>query len=286
MKALALLFTLGACFCWATGQILGKMALRKIKVMFFNTLRFSAATVVLVAGALLFGAVEGVEFGLPFLSAFMSGIFGWFVAATLFFYVLDRGAAYRIIPSGNAYPFWAILLSGLILHEEITFTIPISAVLVFSGIYLLARRKKDGENGWKYGVYIASIVAFIWGFNAVFNKFALNHGMGLSTLLLIRLFSATSMFWLASLTFWRDEFDFRPKKSIGLSFLSAIISFPIGSVLYVFALTMEKASVLAPVTGSTVMFGFVLSVIFLGEKPTKEAFIGVLLIFLGILFMV
>lgn len=285
MESLALALVVGATFSWALAQVIGKVALRNLSSLVFNTVRFSVATSMIVVGGFLFGSWESIEIGAPFFAAVGSGIFAWFVAIYVYFYVLKRDAAHRIIPAGNAYPFWAILLSVLILGENITPVIPVSATLVFLGTYLLSRRQEGEDRGWKFGVPLASIVAFLWGANAILNKFALDGGMTPSAILLVRSISAVILFWLGFIIInFKKNLVFH-KKSIGLSALSGMIGLPIGSLLYVSALSMEKASTLAPVTGGTVLFGFIFSVILLDESPTKEAVIGMLAIFSGIVLM-
>lgn len=254
--------------------------------MTFNALRFTVSTAVISLGVVLFGGAGGIEFGPPFLAAVASGISSWFVATLLFFFVLRRGSAHRIIPTGNSYPFWAIFLASLFLDEGITPMIPVSAVLVFSGTFLLARRREKEGDRWRFGVPIASVVAFIWGANAILNKFALNEGMIMSSLILIKVVSATVLFWMV---FGLRSLGRRPKldrRTVGLSTLAGMVSIPVGSLLYISALSMENASTLAPVTGATVFFGFLLSVAVLEERPTRKAVLGMASIFLGILLMV
>ncbi len=285
MRLIALVLTIGATFCWGTSQVIGKVALREINTLVFNNIRFSVATVPILLATLLFGTVKDIGINLPTLAAIASGLFGWFIATSIFFFVLKRDSAHRIIPSGNSYPFWAIFLGALLLGETITWIIPISAALVFLGTFLLGRSRKEGEEGktWQYGVPLASIVAFLWGLNAILIKFALNGGLTRLAVLLLRIITASGLFWITFLIRQKD-FDF-PKKNIGLSALSGLIAFPVGSLLYVIALSMEEASTLAPVTGGTILFGFLLSVIFLDETPTKKAIIGMASIFSGIILM-
>lgn len=285
MEFSALILVIGATFCWGSAQVIGKLALRNISALVFNTVRFSVAATIITLGAIFFGSGGSIEFGLPLFSAIASGVLAWFVATFLFFYVLKRDTAHRIIPAGNSYPFWAILFSALLLGENITLIIPVSAVLVFGGTFLLSRRQKGEGDGWKFGVPVASFVAFLWGLNAVFNKFALEEGMVRSSLLWVRIVTAVILFWIV---FALKSIKQRPnfhRRSIGLSVLSGSIAFPLGSFFYVWALSMENASVLAPVTGGTILFGFILSVIFLEESPTRKALGGMLAIFSGILLM-
>ncbi len=165
-------------------------------------------------------------------------------------------------------------MAFLFLNEEITFIIPISAVLIFVGTFLLSGRDNKDKDSWKYGVPVASFVAFLWGLNAVFNKFALNEGMQLFSLLFVRVASAAMIFLLAFGIRSIRSFPKLTRKSVGLSALSGVTASVIGSFLYLSALSREAASKLAPITGSTVLFGFLLSVVILGENPTRKAFLG------------
>ncbi|GAI42295.1 unnamed protein product [marine sediment metagenome] len=75
----------------------------------------------------------------------------------------------------------------------------------------------------------------------------------------------------------RIKFD----KCVGLSILSGIGLFT-GELLSFFALGMEKASVLSPIYGAVIPFGFLLSIFLLGEKPTKKTILGVITVFTGV----
>lgn len=285
MESLAFALVIGATLCWGLAQVIGKFALRDIGSLFFNTVRFTVAAAIITVGVVSFGSLGGMELGYPLLSAISSGALAWFLATLLLFYVLKRDAAHRIIPAGNSYPFWAILFSAMLLNERITLLIPISTVLVFGGTYLLSRRREGEGEGWKFGVPLASLVGFIWGVNAVLNKFSLDGGMSRSSLIWVRIVTAVSIYWMFFIL--RNgrripEFDGR---SLGLSALSGSIAFPLGSTCYIWALSMEEASALAPITGATVFFGFIFSVIILGEKPTRAAILGMLAILAGIVLM-
>ncbi|KXB09023.1 hypothetical protein AKJ46_01075, partial [candidate division MSBL1 archaeon SCGC-AAA833K04] len=219
------------------------------------------------------------------LVAIASGVFGWFLATYLFFYSMKREAAHRMMPTGNAYPFWAIALAFIFLGEPLKIILPLSAIMIFSGTLLLSLKEKEAEH-WKWGVPIASFVAFLWGANAILNKYCLSQGMDVYTLLLVRLLSAAVLFTIAlGITSQRGKIKAH-HGSVKLSIASGLIAFPIGALLYLSALQTEGASVLAPITGTTVLFGFLLSILVLGEKPTRKSILGMLLIFSGILIMI
>jgi len=52
-------------------------------------------------------------------------------------------------------------------------------------------------------------------------------------------------------------------------------------ILWLTALSLEQASVLAPVRGLVVPFGFAFSILIVKERPTKKAFLGLVLILAG-----
>lgn len=283
LEEFALFFTIAASFFWALSQVIGKVVLWRAKTLSFNTVRFTVAVFVVVLEFMLFGSIKGISINLPFVSAALSGLLGWFFAESAFFFAMKRDSAYRIIPSGNAYPFWAILFGALLLDESLTWVIPVSAGLVFFGTFFLARQRDSSEKMWRFGIPLASLVALIWGFNAVLSKFSIEGGMSVPAVLLVRLSTATVLFWLAILV--RGGGLDLSRREIGLTALSGLVAFPLGTALYFSALKVEGASTLAPLTGTTVLFGFLLSVVFLGESPSKGASLGAVSIFVGILLM-
>lgn len=285
MELLALTLVLGATLCWGAAQVLGKIALRKIDSLLFNWIRFTIAILPIILGATIVGELGGIGLNSATLVAIASGVFGWFLATYLFFYSMKREAAHRMIPVGNAYPFWAIALAFLFLGEPPKIILPLSAIMIFSGTLLLSLKEKEAKR-WKWGVPIASLVAFLWGANAILNKYSLSQGMNIYTLLVVRVLSAVILFTIAlGITSQRRKIKIH-YDSVKLSIASGLIAFPIGSLLYLSALQTEGASVLAPITGATVFFGFILSILALGEKPTKKSVLGMILIFTGILIMI
>lgn len=275
------ILVLGAALGWGSAQVIGKLALKEIGPIQFNFIRFSAVAIPVFLAAVATESLKGIGFNQVTLAAIISGILGWFLAAGLYFYSMKREAAHRIIPAGNSYPFWVILLAPLFLGEIIKFAVLISAGFIFLGIYLLSSRKEE-EASWKWGVPTASFVAFLWGTNSILNKYCLNAGMGIISLLAVRVVSALILFAVASALLGNlRELRFR-WKSVKLSILSGIVAFLFGSTLYLSALQMEQVSTLIPITGTTVLFGFLLSVPILGEKPTWKSTLGMISVLVGV----
>ncbi|MEA1905111.1 MAG: DMT family transporter, partial [Candidatus Hadarchaeota archaeon] len=170
----------------------------------------------------------------------------------------------------------------LFLGEELRLILPLSAVLIFVGSFLLVAHKRE-PSYWRMRVPVACFAAFLWGLNAVLNKYCLNSGMAISALLSIRLLTAAVLFNMAIGISGRGKVPRIGRGSAGLSALSGIISFPVGALMYLTALSTEQASTLAPITGMTIFFGFLLSILLVGERPTKRSVLGTILILAGVL---
>ncbi len=281
MDTLALTLVLMAAFCWGTAQVLGKLALRDLSPLVFNTIRFSFVAAVFAPIVVLTGNLESCRPELILLAIGM-GALGTFIGVQFFYNGMKRSLAHRIIPIGNAYPFWVIIFAPLLLSEAVKPILPAAIALVIGGTFLLTPTEK-GSGQWRAGVAFASIAAMVWGLNSVLSKYIVTvEGMSILTLLMISLVTAALLYNLTALIKrpWRGVRLNR--RNVGLSLLSGVISFPIGHTLYLTALGTEQVSALAPLTATTILFGFVLSLILARERPTHRAFLGTGVIFLGV----
>lgn len=283
MEPLALALMLAATACWASDQVIGKLVVRKMDVSVFNAIRPSIVAPMAILFAILTGSLANP--GLEFIFAgALAGIIGWFAACQLYFYLLKRGSAHRILPVGNSHPLWGIIFAVLFLGEEARPVLFASAIIVIIGAYFLAPRR-DKSSRWNVAmVPLALLVAIMWGSMIILSKYCLNGGMTVGTLLVITTISAAvscNVAMVATHIKGRIKFD---KECVGLSVLSGTLGFFVGQILALFALGMEKASVLSPIYGTVIPFGFLLSVLLLKERPTKKAILGMVIIFVGVFF--
>ena len=170
------------------------------------------------------------------------------------------------------------------LGEPLLWRIVIAAVFVVGGaVFLTERRRSTKPRAW-LGAGFALIAGILWGFaETVPAKLALQGGMSPETLLLVfSLSSALSMFALLPLL--RPHIPRRvERRGILIVALSAIGGAFLGWLLWLHTLNMAPASVISPVRGSTLLFAFIYSVLFLKERPTTRAFIGIALVAAGVL---
>lgn len=283
MIPLAFALAFGATICWGLAQIIGKIASRSVEVPVLNAVRTSFASALLLAYLL---STEGLNyFGaeLTLLAAF-TGVIAWFAAAMLFFYLMQREAAHRIAPISNTQPLWGVLAAVLLLGEEARSTIFLSVALVILGSYFLVPKGGPSKSRlWNPKLLLALLVGVMWGGTIALNKYCLSGGMSPAMFLLVGVVSASAACNIAM-------FAHRAKKKVnfngrGVSFsiLSGIIGLFVGQILWQHALKIEEASALSPVVGVVAPLAFLFSILFLGERPTKRAILGIIIVFTGIL---
>lgn len=279
MNVLALTLMLFTTISWGLAQVIGKLALGKIDVLTFNAVR--ASTALPMAILFVFFAGDLVNPGLEFLFfAVLSGIIGRFMAVQLFFYLIKKNLAHRVMSISNTYPLWSVFLAILFLGEEPSVVVLMAAILVVVGAYFLTSRRGKSGNWGLLTVTMAFSVAIMWGSLLVLNKYCLG-GMTASTLLLIVTITGAVSCNAAMVAHIKSRLKF-DKRSVGLAMLSGVLGLFVGEILSYSALKLEKASVLAPVLGTLIPFGFLLSVLLLKEKPSKKAIFGMLIVFLGV----
>ena len=67
------------------------------------------------------------------------------------------------------------------------------------------------------------------------------------------------------------------------NFLLGVLFFIISTVLYLYALSLERLSIVYPIVSVNYIWAVLISIKFLGEKMNKHKWLGVILITLGVL---
>lgn len=283
MEIVAAALAIGASFSWGVDQVLGKLAIRDMDTFSLNALRPAFALLFIIPTALL---VEGLAWPGLKLAALASapGIFAEFVGVTLYFYVMDKSEAHKVIPLGNSNPLWAAVLAIIFLGEEAQPVIFVSIALVILGTYFVGTRgEMDRSETWLGGIVLALTAGLFWGISAPVSKYCLNAGVNRMTLQTLRISAAAIACSSAMFAYRRQKYLDIGKKGISLGLASGFFAFFLGFLLWLGALGMEDASVVAPFQSGKILFGFLLSILLIGEKPSRKAYIGTGLILLGIL---
>lgn len=132
------LFILGCVLCWSTFTVLGKIIMKDLKPMITIAYACLAGILILILPAYQEGIFQ--NFGLysqeVWLSVFALGFLGTALAFTWFYEGIDQIGPSRAGIFINFVPVFATLMGVLILHEKLSSSLVIGAILVVSGVYL------------------------------------------------------------------------------------------------------------------------------------------------------
>jgi len=278
MDNIAFALTIGATFFWGLSLNVAKFCTGKMNVVTFNAVQYSVLAIALTPIVLLTGISVGSDWAV--VMAVLSGAFWLFLSSQVFYYCLERAPAHVVIPLSNSSAIWGVAFSAMLLGEEIGPAILVSLAFIAVGIVLLAPRNGGGKVSTSV-VLLSTLVAVIFGINQIIRKSALTAGISVPTFLWISALTGASLLVLTGLL----RGSFRGQKltayNFGVSSSVGLLNQLVGGGLYLMALSLEKASSLAPVASSTIPFGFLLAIPLLRERPTWKAGLGIVTIFAG-----
>ena len=279
--AFALALSAGA--TWAIGMTLAKPALRHTDPVSYVRLRW---VVVGLLGVVFGLATRGFRFpgwppvGYALLAGFLDA------AAGGLFYVLaiERSSAHETTTLSSTVPIWGVAASVLFLGEPARWSVFVAAGLVVAGAFLLVHQPRGQRHADLTGPALALVAGLLWGVaETVPSKIALEQGMSPALLLVVFSVAAVASTSLAA-PFLRPRIPRRMDRAgPGYIVASAAPGAFAGWVFWLLALERAPASLLSPVRGSTLLFAFAYSVVFLKERPRGTAFVGAALVFAGIL---
>jgi len=278
---LAVLFALCAGATWAIGMTAAKPALQHIDVLSYMLIRWA----LVIPLVLLYGVVTGTLI-LP-----DWGAVGWAALAGItdavlggFFYLLAmrRAPAFQCTTLASTAPLWGVTTAILFLGEPARWQVFVAAILVVAGAYFLVGRRIR-LRGYLFGSVLSLLTGFLWGVaETVPSKLALDRGLSPAALLLV--FSASALVVLAAANpLLRRRFPMHIEaRGIGLALASSLAGAFLGWILWLSSLNLAPASTISPIRGSTLAFSLLYSVLFLRERPSGRALLGVGLVLVGV----
>jgi len=278
----AILFAILAAAAWAIGMTVAKPGLRHMDLVTYTLARW-----MLVTGlALVYGFVThrlAFPGWWPIVLATIAGILDSTFGGVFYLLAMERTSAHQTTTLSSTAPLWGVMGAVLVLGEPLLWRVVAAAVLVILGaVFLAERRSTNLSKAWT-GAAFALIAGVLWGFaETVPAKLALQAGMTPETLLLtFALSGALGMFVLIPIL--RPHI---PRRAARRGYLFVVLSATGGAFLgwlsWLHALNLAPASVISPIRGSTLLFAFVYSMVFLRERPTPKALIGIALVACGV----
>jgi transporter family protein len=277
----AVLLALSSGATWAIGMTVAKPVLRSIDVLSYMLGRWLLVAPLALLYAVITGTLDltsGFAIGMAALAGFVDSTLGGF----FYLMAMQRAPAYQTATLASTAPLWGVTTAILILGEPLRWEILVAAVLVVSGAFFLVGRRWS-LRGHLAGSLYGLLTGFLWGFaETVPSKLALEHGLSPASLLFV--FSCSGVVTIALMSpFLRARFPRRiSRRGLALTALAGIGGAFLGWIFWLTGLSLAPASLISPIRGSTLVFSLIYSVLFLRERLTRRALLGVLTVLAGV----
>jgi len=288
---MALLASLG----WAGSSVILKFLTTKVDTVTINTLRLWTGTSVLLIFVVVSGRYTALfDFQVTSLAYVVtSGILAMAIGDTVYIRslsMLDASIAFPIAQC--AFVLFSGFAAVMWLDEPYTWITVIGAVLIITGIYLIATGGRTGPIDFHSlslaGVSVTLIAAAFWTASAI----ALRIGSeGLDAFVVAAIRISVSAVVLTLLTLLRSKARAIRLRQYAASTLllgatAGLLTYGIAGVAFVFAIQTIGAGKSVLLTSTAPLFALPFAIIFLKERPTRWTVAGVVISILGVYFVV
>ena len=281
------LCALGSAFTWAVTSLLARTIHPALTFVAINAIRSAVAGALLVIWVL---AVDGPR-ALTSISITTFALLGLSIAVAvgigdnLFFESSRTVGLARSMTIGMTYPLITTALAALVLDEAITARVVLGALLTLAGIAAIVTGRPHAaetrhEHYWR-GVAAAFVASAAWGVSPLMIKVPLQE-MDPVAVQGVRLPLAAALLWV---TPWArgavgDLMAGGRPVLARMAALSLLTVF--SSVMYVAGIKYSGVAVGSILSSVAPMFAIPLGVIFLGERLSRGAVLGVLVTIAGV----
>lgn len=274
----------GTTVFWAITQVLSGIAVKDTSMSVYSSLSHLFAALLIGSYLMFTGGLYFPDLWLVIVAA-IGGIVDSFIGFMLYLHALKRAETHVVTSLSNTAPFWGVLTAVLFLGEAARVSVFVSAFLVVLGSFLMISiREMNRHDIRNQGAILAIAAGIVWGISETIpTKYCLNNGMSpFIYLFIMTAVACAAWFVLASVNGARGRLKYSAR-GIRISAFAGFFGVFLAWLLWLSALNMEQASLLAPVRGLVVPFGFLFSILIVKEKPTKKAFLGLFLILAGLI---
>lgn len=277
---------LGSAFTWALNSLLARKLAPVLGSVAINAIRTTAGGVMLLGWVLASDgpralAMSWTTFGLLALSIVIAICIG----DNLFFESSRAVGLARAMTVSMTYPLVTTVLAATMLGEQITLREAAGALITLAGILLvvLGRRQIEETTGhWWLGIGGAVVVALAWGVSPIMMKVPLQE-LDAAAAQSVRLPVAAVLLWMTPWT--RGAIgqlaDGGRPALVQMAVLSVLTA--VSSLLYVAGLKYAGIAIASILASVTPVFSIPLGAIFLGERLSRPAVLGVLVTIAGII---
>ena len=277
------LYACGSAFFAGITSILAKVGIRKTDSDLATAIRtvvvllFSWLMVFVVGSQNTIGAISGQSLVFLIFSGLATGA-SWLC----YFRALQLGTVNRVTPVDKSSTILTIILAIIFLHETPKTLSVVGTVLLAAGIYLMIQRRdserEDVKSGsWFFYAVLSAVFAALTSILGKIGIQGIESNLGTAIRTAVVLVMAWGIVLARGKQTEMKEIDGKSWAFLGLSGLATGLSW----LCYYHALQEGKASVVAPIDKLSVVVTIVFSRVFLGEKLTRKAFVGLLLLVAG-----
>ena len=280
------LAALGSAVAWAVTSLLARSLMSELGSVGLNAIRSTIggalliARVLATAGAGAFTAISASAWlllGLSIVTAIALG-------DTVFFESTRAIGVGRAMTISTTYPLGAAVIAAAFLDEPVTVPIAVGSLVTMAGLVLIVApwAERAPEERFWFGVGAAAIASLAWAVSTVLVKPPLSE-MGPVTAQAIRLPVASMVLWLTPWARSVPRAFVRSSRAvqIRIAILGAITS--VSSVMFVAGVKHAGVAVASILSSTAPMFAIPFAVVFLGERITLRAFLGIVLTLAGII---
>jgi DME family drug/metabolite transporter len=268
------IYAIAAAICWSMAAVfykkgIGAGAIPAVLVRTFFAMLFLLVLFLILRG----GHFEFTLIGFVFLN--LGGLFRLILGGAAYMKGLENISVSRFIPILFTFPLLTILLSALLLKENIRIEVIGGTFLIVIGIWILSRGKGAiGEKNIRLGVSMAIVAAFLYAFSIVATKTGLKDVDPFQSALISMPVPLALLYLYFSMNNGAGKIFKLKKEAYVLLGLGGIVGMGFGSYFFFVSLTMIGAAKATGLAAITPVLSSIIALVTLKEKINMALVIG------------
>ena len=294
---LGIAFALGMALCWAVMGVVLRSLPSHLDAFVVTCLRALFGTLAIALLVVATGGLEQYRLLTATKTLYLVGsiLAGGVLGDTLYLLSLRLLGMTRCFPVVSSYPLFTVLYSTLLLGERVSLSMLSGMLLVFVGIYIVARSRGNPASGASgarstkeviRGVLMALGTAALYGVESVLVSLGAQDVSSIvANSVRVPVVLVVSLLIAVQRGQWQQVYHL-DRRTLGLLILAGGIGWVVGGSCWVAAIRLAGPSRAAIVGSTAPLFGVPLSMVFLHERPTRYTLVGTLLTVAGIIMVV
>ena len=268
------LYALAAALCWSVAAVFYKKGIGAGAVPAVLIRTFSAMIFVFFMYLVIVGWKFDFTFiGFMFLN--IGGLLRLIIGGMAYMKGIENISVSRFIPILFTFPLLTILLSALLLHENIRPEVVTGTALIVIGVWILSRGHNTGnEKNVKLGVSFAVLASFLYAFSVVATKTGLDDVDPFQSVLISMPLPLALLYTGYSIKTGPVSIFRFGRRAYILIGIGGIAGMGIGSYLFFNSMTLIGAAKATSLAAITPFLSSMMALITLKEKISMELILG------------